>query len=83
MIHYDAALVIYIKYRWQNGAPLLPTSVCRCGCKEDTGLGRFFLSGYDRQAEGAVVEHEHGSVAEPLNAGGHGLDKRNSVNAKD
>ena len=51
----------------------LPTGLCGCG--ERAGVGKHFVTGHDRKAEGALVKVKYGSIAEMLAHHGFGPEK--------
>jgi hypothetical protein len=51
---------------------MMPTGECWCGCRGETGVGSFFLSGHDKVAESAVVMVEYGGVPEFMERHGYG-----------
>lgn len=51
------------------------TSLCWCGCGQQTAAGKHFVPGHDRKAEAALVRLEYGSIAELLAHHGFGPEK--------
>jgi len=62
-----------------EGNRLIPTGNCWCGCRKETGIGSFFLSGHDKIAESAVILVEYGGVPQFLQARGYGPGGKNPV----
>ena len=61
-----------------QGARLLPTGTCWCGCGDEVARGAFFARGHDKVAEAALLAARYeGSVAHLLH--GHGYDAARSV----
>lgn len=59
---------------------LIPTGTCWCGCRRETGLGKFFTQGHDKRAESALIALEYdSSVPHFLHA--HGYGPQHSVTA--
>jgi hypothetical protein len=57
---------------------LIPTGECWCGCRAETGLGSFFVSGHDKRAEAAIVKTVYGDVPKLLVAHGFGPGGKNA-----
>lgn len=54
---------------------ILPTGTCWCGCGGDTAIGKFFLQGHDKAAEGAILALLYdSSIPRMLQEHGYGPD---------